>query len=101
VEAAKVSPKSGRGETNVHAMDWTLVSPNGDVYRCHNLHEFVRRHPELFSDADVVWKRVGGKRGTGGEYCNATSGFSMIRGGRAKSWKGWTLLLEGEQNAQP
>ncbi len=89
--AAKDSPASGRGVLNVHAVDWVLVSPNGDRHQVRNLYEFVRANPGLFADADVVWKRTGGARGTGGEWCNATAGILNIKGGRAKTWKGWTL----------
>lgn len=90
--AAKVSQKSGKGIDNVHAKDWVLLSPDGITYQCHNLYDFVRSNPHLFSAIDVEWKRTGGKRGTGGEYCNVTAGFLNIRGGKAKSWKGWKLL---------
>lgn len=89
--AAKTSPRAGRGVENVHAIDWHLVAPSGQHYRIHNLYEFVRTHADLFEPVDVEWKRQGGKRGTGGEYCNATAGLSNIKRGRAKSWKGWTI----------
>ncbi|MDA8521965.1 hypothetical protein [Acidovorax sp. NCPPB 4044] len=89
--AAKASPRAGRGPENVHAVDWVLVSPAGERHEVRNLYDFVRSNPSLFSDADVTWKRTGGKRGTGGEWCNATAGILNIKGGRAKSWKGWTL----------
>jgi hypothetical protein len=89
--AAKESPLSGRHAENVHAMEWRLVAPNGTEYKVRNLYEFVRANTDLFSEVDVIWKRTGGKRGMGGEWCNATAGIFNIKGGRAKSWKGWTL----------
>lgn len=89
--AAQKSPKAGRGTDNIHAVDWMLVAPDGEQYRVRNLYEFVRANTHLFAEADVVWKRTGGKRGTGGEWCNATAGILNIKGGRAKSWKGWRL----------
>lgn len=89
--AAKESPAAGRGALNVHAVDWVLIEPNGQRHQVRNLYEFVRANTNLFADADVVWKRVGGVRGTGGEWCNATAGILNIKGGRAKTWKGWTL----------
>lgn len=89
--AAKQSPAAGRGPENVHAVNWVLVSPSGERYQVRNLYDFVRSHAGLFAESDVVWKRTGGKRGTGGEWCNATAGILNIKGGRAKSWKGWTL----------
>jgi len=89
-EAAKRSLRAGRGEGNVHARTWRIVSPTGDAYTATNLYEFVRAHCALFAAADVLWKRTGGKRGTGGEYCNATAGLLNVAHGRARAWKGWT-----------
>lgn len=91
-KAAMASPKAGRGVRNVHAAQWVLVAPDDTIYHVRNLYEFVRSNPSLFAEADREWKRRGGKRGTGGEYCNATAGIQNIRGGKAKSWKGWRLL---------
>lgn len=88
-EAAKISPKAGRAATNVHAKHWRLISPTGVVYEFHNLHHFVRNHGHLFAPEDTIWKWTGGKRGTGGEYCNATAGISNIIRGIVQSWKGW------------
>lgn len=88
-EAARISPRAGRGPENVHALDWHLISPAGAEYRTRNLYEFVRTNPELFAPADVAWKRQGGGRGTGGEWCNATAGLLNVKAGRSRAWKGW------------
>lgn len=90
--AAKLSPLAGRGPGNVHAVAWHLIAPDGTSYEIRNLYEFVRTHPHLFAPADVEWKRLGGERGKGGEWCNATAGILNVKGGRAKSWKGWRVL---------
>lgn len=90
--AAKASPLAGRGVGNIHAKRWQLIAPDGTVYIVVNLYEFVRQNTHLFAEADVEWKRTGGKRGTGGEWCNATAGLLNIKAGRAKSWKGWRLI---------
>lgn len=89
---AKTSPLAGKSADNVHAVDWKLVGPDDTVYQVRNLYQFVRDNPGLFAAADVEWKRRGGTRGTGGEYCNATAGILNIKGGKAKTWKGWRLL---------
>ena len=91
-EGAKRSLKAGRGEGNIHAKEWSLIAPDGTIYKIINLQHFVRTHPGLFEEADVAWKRIGGKRGTGGEYCNATAGLSNVRQGKSRAWKGWSLL---------
>lgn len=89
--AAQNSPLAGKRESNIHAKEWVLIAPDGQVYRVRNLYNFVRENTHLFAPVDTIWKRRGGKRGTGGEYCNATAGLANIKGGKAKSWKGWKL----------
>lgn len=90
-KAAKQSLKSGKFESNIHAKCWRLVSPGGQVFEIRNLYQFVRNNPHLFSLIDTMWKRTGGKRGTGGEYCNATAGLLNVTSGKSKTWKGWTI----------
>ena len=36
-EAVHASPNSGRFVTDVNAIDWVLISPEGVRYECHNL----------------------------------------------------------------
>jgi hypothetical protein len=91
-EAAKRSPLAGRSPRNVHALDWHLIAPDGTHHHCRNLYHFVREHPHLFAAADRAWKRTGGKRGTGGEWCNATAGLLNVRAGKSRAWKGWQVI---------
>ena len=88
-EAAKISPKSGKFETNVHAKKWRITSPDNQVFIVTNLYQFVRDNTHLFLPSDVVFKRTGGKRGTGGEYCNATNGLANAYNTKQGLWKGW------------
>ena len=97
-EAAKSSLKSGKFATNVHAKVWLITSPNNERFVVKNLYQFVRDNKHLFLAEDVVFKRQGGKRGTGGEYCNATSGliYAASKRGRGR-WKDWQCQqLTGE-----
>lgn len=88
MRAAKLSPKSGKFETNIHAKKWRIVSPSNQIFIVRNLYQFVRDNSELFLPKDVIFKRQGGKRGTGGEYCNATSGLRQAASS-GRLWKGW------------
>ena len=82
-EAAKHSPKSGKFETNVRAVEWTLIDPDGRRHVIRNLHHFIRQNPALFEPADTIWKN--------GKYCNVSAGISNVRAGYSESWKGWTV----------
>lgn len=88
---AQKSPKAGKSATNIHAKKWTVVAPDGTIYKITNLYQFVRDNAHLFLAGDVAWKRVGGKRGTGGEYCNAVAGLYNVANGTSQAWKGWTI----------
>lgn len=88
-EAARKSLKSGKFETNIHAKKWRITSPDNQVFIVTNLYQFVRDHTHLFLPGDVIFKRTGGKRGTGGEYCNATNGLANASATKREMWKGW------------
>ena len=47
-EAAKKSPKSGRFETNRAAIDWHLVSPEGEHFYIHSLSFWLRENCDKF-----------------------------------------------------
>ena len=96
-EAAKNSQKSGKFETNIHAKKWRITSPDNQVFIVTNLYQFVRDHTHLFLPGDVIFKRTGGKRGTGGEYCNATSGL-LQAASSGRQWKGWKCKQIKEDN---
>lgn len=96
-EAARISPKSGKFETNIHAKKWRITSPDNHVFIAINLYQFVRNNTALFLPGDVIFKRTGGKRGTGGEYCNATSGL-LQAAASGRPWKGWTCKQIKDSN---
>ena len=77
-----------------------ITSPTGRVYEFTNLHHFIRQNPHLFAPDDVVWRRQGGKRGTGGEYCLASAGLQNVVRGRQKKWKGWDAELISAPSTQ-
>ncbi|WP_281704137.1 hypothetical protein [Aggregatibacter kilianii] len=96
-EQARKSPKSGKFETNIHAKKWRITSPDSRVFIATNLYQFVRDNTALFFPGDVIFKRTGGKRGTGGEYCNATSGL-LQAASSGRPWKGWKCKQIKEDN---
>lgn len=46
--AASESPNSGHFETNINAIDWHIVSPEGKEYRFRNLNLWAEKNYELF-----------------------------------------------------
>lgn len=77
------SPLTGRFDTHMHAKEWVIQSPNGDVYKCRNLLKWCRDHEHLFD----------------GTARQAWDGFTKIKysaqGKRKRpinQWKGWRLL---------
>ena len=98
-EAARTSPKSGKFKTNIHAKKWRITSPDNRVFVATNLYQFVRDNTALFLPGDVIFKRTGGKRGTGGEYCNATSGL-LQAAASGRLWKGWKCKQIKESNGE-
>lgn len=88
VEVAKNSPNSGRFETNVNAIDWHLVSPNGKHYYFHSLNLWLRENGEELFSCKPDSK----------EYNNVRSGLcgakrSML-GGKYPccTYKGWQVI---------
>lgn len=84
--AALKSPKAGRYETNSSAKRWVLLSPDGQIYECTNLTEFVRRNPQLF-DIELTDKNV----------IRIVHGFFTIKKNLKRregtvTYKGWSLL---------
>lgn len=95
-EAAKASPSSGRFETNIHAIDWHLVSPGGEHYYFHSLNFWLRENCE----------KLFGFEPDSREFYNAISGLGRVKRsvmGRLPegqrpgySYKGWRVLPTGD-----
>lgn len=87
-EAAKFSQKSGRFVTNVHAIDWHLISPEGKHYYFHSLQLWLRENgKELF-----------GCEPDSREYNNVRSGltgakrFLLGKNYPCCTYKGWQVV---------
>lgn len=86
--AAKRSSNSGRFETNVNAIDWHLISPEGKHYYFHSLHHWLRENcRELF-----------GVEPDSREFINIRSGLSNAKramlGGSymTTTYKDWRVI---------
>lgn len=90
--AAKISPNSGRFETNVNAIDWHIVSPEGKHYQFRSLANWARNNYQLFgfTSESEAYKIMAGiqqaKRGTQGKpkACSCT-------------YKGWSVVLDSPE----
>ena len=90
-EAAKKSPKSGRFETNRAAIDWHLISPEGEHFHVHSLTFWLRENCDKF-----------GVEPDSKEFFNTIAGLSRVKRsmlGKIKgenrpclTYKGWRVL---------
>lgn len=92
--AAQISPKSGRFKTNVNAVDWHLISPEGKHYYFHSLNFWLRENGlDLF-----------GCEPDSREFNNVRSGLSNAkRAALGKkypccTYKGWKVIPTGYDN---
>ena len=91
-EEGKTNPLRGRFETNIHAKDWHLRDPEGNLYHFNNLNYFVRHHKSLFSQYQLEEIRISKKN------CwtpRVTVNLGMLRPTRinpVKSSYGWTWI---------
>lgn len=93
--AAKQSPKSGRFETNVNAIEWHLISPEGEHFFFRSLNNWLRENGEKYFGCEP----------DSAQYKNVRSGLSGAKramlGGKygCTTYKGWQALpVEGEKN---
>lgn len=81
------SPLTGRFETHMHAKEWVIQSPTGQVYKCRNLKLWVRENEDLF-DGTV-------KQAFDGLVKIKASALGK-RKNKSYQWKGWRLLSWGD-----
>lgn len=90
-EAASKSPKSGPFETNINAIDWHLISPEGKEYKFHSLAFWARHNYELFGFHDIK------------DAKNVAAGISTAKRGvlgkdvGVCTYKGWKVIVDEEE----
>lgn len=82
------SPLTGRFETHINAKEWVIQSPNGQIYKCRNLKNWLREHEDLID----------------GTVRQAWDGITKIkytmqgkRKNPSRSWKGWRLIAWSDE----
>lgn len=82
-EVAKHHPLTGRFDTHVNAKEWVLQAPDGQIYQCRNLMNWLREHADLLD-------------GTPRQAWDGISKIKYTMQGKRKNpshqWKGWRLL---------
>ena len=86
-EAAKQSPLSGKFETNAIAKTWRIQAPDGQIYECRNLKNWLREHEDLLDGTvQQAWDGI----------VKIKYGMQGKRKRPATQWKGWRLLEWGD-----
>lgn len=82
-EIAKTHPLTGRFETHMHAKEWVIQSPDGQIHKCRNLKLWLENHKDMLD----------------GTVLQAWDGITKIkysmqgkRKNKTSQWKGWRLL---------
>lgn len=91
-EAAKSSPKSGRFDTNANAMNWHLISPNGEHFYFRSLNHWLRENCICFFGCEPDSKEfknvASGLRGAK----RSTMGKISQRQRPCCTYKGWRVI---------
>lgn len=81
------NPLMQRGKQNINAKSWRIQAPDGQIYECRNLLDFLREHSDMLD----------------GTVRQAWDGIVKIKysmQGKRKhpsfQWKGWRLLFWSE-----
>lgn len=88
---SRSNPKMQRGETNINAKAWQIQAPDGTIYECYNLLDWLRNHAEMLDGTPIqAW--------------NGISKIKYSMQGKRKhpcfQWKGWRLLTWGDNRNQ-
>jgi hypothetical protein len=81
-----------KGPTNKASIEGALRDPCGRIWWFRNLSHFVRTHPELFDQKDLIEKRRNHNKSA--VTCNAIKRLLALFGRGKKvpgTWKGWTV----------
>lgn len=86
-EILPTNPLTGRFETHMHAKEWVISDPAGNVYRCRNLMNWLREHEHMLD-------------GTPKQAWDGITKIKYSMQGKRKrplhQWKGWKLIEYGE-----
>ena len=85
-EARANDPRFQPNEQNISAKDWIVQAPDGTIYKCRNLMNFLREHSDMLDGTvQQAWDGI------------AKIKYSMQgkRKNPVHQWKGWRLLEWG------
>lgn len=80
-------PLTGQFETHIHAKEWVIQSPDGKIYKCRNLKNWLRKNDNLLDGTvEQAWDGI------------TKIKYSMQgkRKNKSYQWKGWRLITWGD-----
>lgn len=87
-EALTSSPLTGRFDTHVNAKEWIIQAPDGQIYECRNLLNWLRDHADMLN-------------GTPRQAWDGIAKIKYTMQGKRKNpshqWKGWRLIKWGTE----
>ena len=86
-EALQKDPRLGRFETNIHAIWWHLVSPEGEEYKFKNLSHWLRTTGHIYFGVEAEGRDIGLVRGGLQQAKKKTR-----KNGRQFYYKGWAVI---------
>lgn len=102
----RLQPIVAKGPRHNRARHLIVSSPSREIWTIHNICDFVRKHPELFNESDVI--PATNVKSPATFTCRATRGLvSLVRKGfdvkrncsnARGTWKGWTLVSELDES---